>query len=68
MEPYEIWRGRTVDKRCGITKSTRYREISRGRFPKPIQLTERCVGYRSDEVMAWLESRERARTGEISAA
>jgi prophage regulatory protein len=65
---YTIFPGREVDSMCSFTKSTRYREIAAGRFPRPVQLTKGRVGWRSDEVVAWLEGRQRAAAGSRNAA
>lgn len=47
---------------CEITalsKATIYREIKKGRFPSPIQLTERNVGWLLSEVNDWVSSRKK---------
>ncbi len=54
----------------GIGKSSVYKGVSNGSFPKPIQLTERSVGWLESEVLEWLEARvaERDRALEAKAA
>ena len=49
----------------GLSRSTIYKLIGRGEFPRPVQLGQRATGWRADEVAEWLESRERTepRTG-----
>jgi len=37
-----------------LSRSTIYRLIQAGRFPKPIKLTERASGWRYEEVEQWL--------------
>ena len=46
----------------GISKSTFRRLLAdpEAGLPKPIQISPRIIGWRSDEVEAFLESRERA--------
>lgn len=40
--------------------ATLNRLVSQGKFPKPIQLSVRRVGWRKSTVTAWLEARENA--------
>lgn len=48
--PY--WRPKTVAGALGITISTLYNWLRDGRFPKPIQLTPRCVVWTKDTVLS----------------
>ena len=43
----------------GVGRTTLWRWIREGRFPKPVRLGANCVAWRSDEVEAWLASRPR---------
>ncbi|MES0074688.1 AlpA family transcriptional regulator [Mesorhizobium sp. M0058] len=47
--------------RTGLSRRTLYQEISDGRFPKPIQLTARRVGWPEADIEAWLQARIEAR-------
>lgn len=40
-----------------LGKSTVYDEIKAGRFPKPVRLTTRSVGWIRAEVAEWISSR-----------
>lgn len=40
-----------------LSRSTIYRLIQAGRFPKPIKLTERASGWRYEAVEQWLKAR-----------
>ena len=40
--------------RTGLSRRTLYTEISEGRFPKPVQLTTRRVGWPEADVEAFL--------------
>jgi prophage regulatory protein len=51
-----IIRIRTVLARTGLSRSTLYRKISQGKFPKQIQISERCAGWRESAVSAWLHN------------
>ena len=47
----------TVQNRTGLSRSTIYFQISEGRFPKPISLGIRAVGWLESDVDAWLAGR-----------
>ena len=49
--------------RTGLSRRTLYTEISEGRFPKPVQLTTRRVGWPEADVEAFLTSKIAARDG-----
>lgn len=40
----------------GLSRSTLYRKIRRGAFPKQIKLSERCAGWRQSAVNAWMRN------------
>ncbi|MGD8853008.1 MAG: AlpA family transcriptional regulator [Gammaproteobacteria bacterium] len=44
----------TVKARTGLSRSTIYLRISEGRFPKPVSLGGRAVGWVEAEVDDWL--------------
>ena len=39
---------------CGLSKSQLWRLIKRGRFPKPVKISERCNAWDSRQIDAWL--------------
>lgn len=41
----------------GLSRSTVYKYIAEGGFPKPVTLGERCVGWVESEVFDWLLAR-----------
>ncbi|AVX13416.1 helix-turn-helix transcriptional regulator [Stutzerimonas stutzeri] len=45
----------------GLARSTIYKLIGLGEFPKPVPLTRRSVGWIESEVTAWIQSRIEAR-------
>ncbi len=51
---YSILRLPTVKARTGLSRSTIYLRISEGRFPKPVSLGDRAVGWIEKEVDDWL--------------
>jgi len=44
-----------VKSRTGLSRSTIYLRISESRFPKPISLGGRAVGWIEAEINQWLE-------------
>jgi len=51
-----IIRLKTVLKRTGLSRSTLYRKIQQGTFPKQIRISERCAGWRQSAVSEWLRN------------
>jgi prophage regulatory protein len=37
----------------GLSRSTLYRKIERGEFPRQLKLSERCAGWRESSVVEW---------------
>ncbi len=50
-----------VIKITGLGRSTIYRDINLGNFPKPIKLGEKSTGWLSSDISAWIDSRIQAR-------
>jgi prophage regulatory protein len=51
-----IIRLRTVLERTGLSRSTLYRKIGEGTFPRQIRIAARCAGWRESAVEAWLRN------------
>ena len=45
--------------RVGLSRSTVYQLMATRDFPASVRLTPNAVGWRSDDVDAWIESRPR---------
>ncbi|WP_423393129.1 helix-turn-helix transcriptional regulator [Burkholderia sp. LMG 21824] len=45
----------------GVKKTTLYRWIREGKFPAPVQLGTRSVGWRANDIQQWIESRQSTR-------
>lgn len=56
----EIWRLPRVICTVGMGRSWIYLAIADGRFPSPVQLGARAVGWKRSEIEAWLDSRQRS--------
>ena len=52
--PHKILRLPVVKARTGLSRSTIYLRVSQGRFPSPVSLGGRAVGWIEAEVDAWL--------------
>lgn len=44
----------SVKARTGLSRSTIYLRVSEGRFPKPVSLGGRAVGWVESEINDWL--------------
>lgn len=51
-----ILRIKVVLDRTGLSRSTLYRKIQNGTFPKQVQISTRCAGWREFEVNAWMRN------------
>lgn len=61
----KVLRVREVGSRVGVSKATLYRMIKSGRFPKPINVGARAVGWRTEEVDAWIAAQPYVGEGEV---
>lgn len=48
----------------GIGRTTLWRWIREGRFPKPVRLGANCIAWRADDVNQWINSRPSFDAGE----
>jgi len=46
----------TVLQLTGLSRSTLYRKMQRGEFPRQIKLSDRCAGWRQSAVHAWMRN------------
>ena len=46
-----------VQHRVGLGRSTIYRWMAEGKFPKPVQLGGHAVAWPEDEIVRWVECR-----------
>lgn len=47
----------------GMARSTIYKNVSDGSFPKPVSLGARSVAWVEDEVQEWIRDRVKSRDG-----
>ena len=62
-----ILRRKQVEARTGLSCSTIYLRMSEGKFPKPISLGARAVGWLESEIEDWLAARIKRRDAETEA-
>lgn len=53
-EPDGFLRVNAVLARTGLGRTTLYRMVREGSFPKQVQLTKRCTGWRESAVRDWV--------------
>lgn len=51
-----------VEDVTGIKKTKIYDEIKNGRFPQPVRLGTRSVGWLADEIQDWISARAAQRS------
>jgi prophage regulatory protein len=54
--PDSILRIKTVLQRTGLSRSTMYRKMQNGTFPKNVRISTRCAGWRESAIDKWLEN------------
>jgi prophage regulatory protein len=54
--PDRILRIKTVLERTGLSRSTMYRKMDNGTFPRNIKISMRCAGWRESAIAEWLNN------------
>ena len=62
--PARIIRFHQVQARTGLSRSTIYRRLAGGSFPRPLSLGARAVGWIESEVDEWIRQRIALSRGE----
>lgn len=60
----QIFCRRQLEEQLGLTRSSIYKMMENGEFPRPIKLGRRAVGWRADEVANWLDKMQEASSDE----
>ena len=55
--PIRFLRLPEVQQRTGLSRSTIYVRLSQGRFPQPVSLGARAVGWIESEIEEWMRER-----------
>ena len=58
--PQRILKLPEVSARVGLRRSAIYDLIAKGRFPRPVRLTNKAVGWRSSEIDQWIATLDAA--------
>ena len=56
MNVDQILRMPDLKRLTGLSKTTIYRMIAEGEFPRPVQLRKQSVGWRASAIQQWSES------------
>ncbi len=56
----KIIRVREVLAMTGIGRTTLWKLCKSGDFPAPLQLSEKCIGWRVEDIESWIGSRPKA--------
>ncbi len=51
-----LMRRREVEEVLGISRSSIYRLMQEGKFPRPLKIGPAAVRWRASDIMVWLES------------
>lgn len=54
-----LLRLKDVSSAVGLCRSSIYRLVAEGTFPKPVHVSERSVRWRAADIEAWIEARSR---------
>ena len=52
-----LLRRREVEEITGLARSSIYRQMDRGSFPRPVRVGPAAVRWRASDITSWLESR-----------
>ena len=56
-----LLRRRQVEEITGMSRSTIYKMMQNGEFPRPVRIGPAAVRWRASDITAWVESRPVAR-------
>lgn len=54
--PDRILRLNAVLDRTGLSRSTLYRKVQTGTFPKQVRIATRCTGWRESAINDWMRN------------
>jgi prophage regulatory protein len=61
-----ILRVQQVMAACGKSRSSIYKDMQKGLFPRQVKITARAAGWSRNEIDAWLAQRKQARDASTS--
>jgi prophage regulatory protein len=63
LEPEKFYRIHEVKALIGYAEATIYQMVSRGEFPRPVNIGKRAVAWRAHDLVAWQQSRQLTKPG-----
>jgi prophage regulatory protein len=45
-----------LEKRLGLSRSSIYKMMDDGEFPRPVRIGRRAVGWRAEDIETWFET------------
>ena len=54
-----IFRRKELEKRLGLSRSSIYKMMDDGEFPRPVRIGRRAVGWRAADIETWFEAMQR---------
>lgn len=66
VEPFTLERLSSVKERTGKSRTTIYRDIAAGTFPRPLKIGARASAWDSREVDAWIAARIAERDAKVA--
>ena len=45
-----------LEKRIGLSRSSIYKMMGDGEFPRPVRIGRRAVGWRAEDIETWFEA------------
>ena len=62
LSQYKIIKRKELLELVSMSKSTLYNQVAENRFPKPIKLANRSVGWLTSDVLEWFEQKKGERS------
>ena len=56
----QLYRRKEVESLTGLSRSTIYKMMSEGTFPKPVHLTQKAVAWRDSDLSKWISELQEA--------
>jgi prophage regulatory protein len=60
MEEIKLMRFKKLRENVALGRTTIWQMVKDGRFPAPVRIGKNGIAWRSDEIQAWIKSREKA--------
>ena len=54
--PQQLYRRPDVETLTGLSRTSIYRMMERGEFPRPVRITAKAVAWREADLSQWLDN------------